>query len=150
MNYRLALLLVAAVLTACGTSQETPDSVAEPNILQEDTLQVGSSWQVEWLGERPLIDNSHLTLTLAEQGRAYGDGGCNRWLSSYELQDKSLKFTAPVSTLMACPLALMEQEQRFLDMLDKIVRWDFSANGQLQLWPEQGEPIRLWEEQENE
>jgi len=144
MNLRLALLLATAALTACSTSKKVPDN-AEPAVLQ-----VGSSWQVEWLGERPLVDNSHLTLTLAEEGRAYGDGGCNRWLSGYELQGDSLKFTAPVSTMMACPQALMEQEQRFLNMLDKVTRWDFSANGQLQLWPEQGEPIRLWVEQPDE
>jgi len=145
MNYRLTALLAAAALTACSTRLP----VVESSPSQPASLQAGSRWQVEWLGERPLIDNSHLTLTLAEEGRAYGDGGCNRWLSSYELHGEHLTFSAPASTLMACPPALMEQEQRFLNMLGKITRWDFSATGQLQLWAEQGDPIRLWPVEED-
>ncbi|KXU36148.1 hypothetical protein AXE65_05725 [Ventosimonas gracilis] len=136
MSYRLAVLLVTAALTACTGRLPVAEKPA--------SLQAGSRWQVEWLGERPLVDNSHLSLTLAEEGRAYGDGGCNRWLSSYELHGEQLTFTAPSSTLMACPGALMEQEQRFLHMLSKITRWDFSTTGQLQLWADQGDPIRLW------
>jgi len=138
MNYRLALLLSVAALSACRSSEPLPDTATPAS------LQAGTRWQVEWLGERPLIDNSHLTLTLAEEGRAYGDGGCNRWLSSYQLHGEHLTFTAPASTLMACPPALMEQEQRFLNMLGKITRWDFSDKGQLQLWADEGAPMRLW------
>jgi len=145
MNYRLTALLAAAALTACTNSEP----VVESSPSKPAGLQAGSRWQVEWLGERPLIDNSQLTLTLAEQGRAYGDGGCNRWLSSYQLHGEHLTFTAPASTMMACPPALMEQEQRFLHMLDKITRWDFSATGQLQLWADEGDPIRLWRLEED-
>ena len=40
---------------------------AEPLKLQQDR-----SYVLEWIGERPLIDYSHLTITLGEDGRAYG------------------------------------------------------------------------------
>jgi len=145
MNHRLAVLLMAAALAACSTDKRhNADNREAP------TLQVGSSWQVEWLGERPLIDDSHLSLTLTEEGRAYGDGGCNRWLSGYELQGNTLKFTAPASTLMACPEALMEQEQRFHQMLSQVTRWDFSEKGELRLWTDtEPTPIRLWPKEED-
>jgi len=142
---RLTLLLATTALTACHTPTPAPSPATTDN-----ALQAGSSWQVEWLGQRPLIDNSHLSLTLAEEGLAYGDGGCNRWLSRYELQGQSLTFTAPTSTLMACPPALMEQEQRFLDSLSKVTHWKFSSTGQLELWPDEGDPIRLWTEPQEE
>ena len=37
----------------------------------------------------------------------------------------------------------MEQEQRFLETLGSVQRWDFSAQDELRLWPEQGKPLRL-------
>ena len=43
-------------------------------------LQQNHTYVLEWIGERPLIDNSHLTVTLDDAGRAYGSGGCNHWL----------------------------------------------------------------------
>jgi len=30
--------------------------------------------------------------------------------------------------------------------LSKVQRWDFSATEQLQLWPADGKPLRLWPE----
>jgi len=145
MNCRLVLLLAAGavLLSACHSRRVVTPQAGS-------ALQAGSEWQVEWLGERPLIDNSHLTLVLAEEGRAYGDAGCNRWLSHYELQGALLRFSTPASTMMACPPALMEQEQRFLHMLDNIRYWKFSANGQLQLWTDEGQSIRLWAKEEEE
>ena len=35
-------------------------------------LQHNHTYLVEWIGERPLIDSSHLTVTFDEGGRAYG------------------------------------------------------------------------------
>lgn len=35
---------------------------------------------LEWIGERPLIDYSHLTLTLASDGRAYGNAAATTGL----------------------------------------------------------------------
>jgi heat shock protein HslJ len=56
MKPTLALGLLAACLAGCA---------ADPIQLESD-----KTYQVEWIGERPLIDRSHLTLTLGEDGRA--------------------------------------------------------------------------------
>src|SRR5690606_8476097 len=110
-------------------------------------LEQERSYRVEWLGERPLIDRSHLTLTLGTDGRAYGTAGCNHWFASYELSGQQLRFGAVGSTRKLCAPALMEQEQRFLDALSEIRRWDVSPIDQLRLWPAEGKPIRLWPEE---
>ncbi len=109
-------------------------------------LQYEHSYRVEWIGERPLIDRSHLSITFGADGRAYGSAGCNHWFAGYTGVEGQLRFDPPGSTRKGCAPALMEQEQRFLAALAQVQRWDFNAIGQLQLWPVSGKPIRLWAE----
>lgn len=132
MQHHLSLALVAVSLLGCA---------AEPVQLERER-----TYQVEWIGERPLIDNSHLTLTLDAEGRAYGSAGCNHWFGPYQLQDQQLSFGQLGSTRKLCPPALMEQEARFFEALSKVQRWDFSPLDQLRLWPAEGKPLRLWPE----
>jgi heat shock protein HslJ len=130
---RVLLLAALALLGAC--SSHSP------------TLKSERTYTVEWIGERPLLDNSHLTLTLASDGRAYGSAGCNHWFASYTLAHHHLSFGAPGRTRRLCAPAVMEQEQRFLQALETVRRWDIQPNEQLRLWPETGEPLRLWPEE---
>ena len=132
MQQHLSLALVAVSLLGCA---------AEPLQLERER-----TYQVEWIGERPLIDNSHLTLTLDAEGRAYGSAGCNHWFGPYQLQDQQLSFGQLGSTRKLCPPALMEQEARFFEALSQVQRWDFSPLEQLRLWPAEGKPLRLWPE----
>ncbi|WPO98977.1 META domain-containing protein [Pseudomonas sp. HR96] len=110
-------------------------------------LQAERTYSVEWIGDRPLLDNSHLTLTLASDGRAYGTAGCNHWFAAYTLAHHHLNFATPGSTRRLCAPAVMEQEQRFLKALETVQRWDIQPNEQLRLWPENGQPLRLWPEE---
>lgn len=132
MKHAVAIALLSAGLLGCAS---TP--------LQ---LETERSYAVEWIGERPLIDNSHLTITLGDDGRAYGTAGCNHWFAAYQLEGDKLSFSAAGSTRKLCAPALMEQEARFLDSLSKVQRWDFSPIEQLRLWPAEGKPLRLWPE----
>jgi heat shock protein HslJ len=127
-----ALLLAALAATLAGCATDRPQ------------LETGRTYQVEWIGERPLIDRSHLTITLGDDNRAYGNAGCNHWFASYSLEGDTLSFGAAGSTRKMCAPALMEQEQHFLDALGKVQRWDISPIDQLRLWPAEGKPIRLW------
>ncbi|HEX8595318.1 MAG TPA: META domain-containing protein [Pseudomonas sp.] len=125
-------LMMGALLVGCA---------AQPLPIKQD-----QSYVLEWIGERPLIDSSHLTMTLGADGRAYGTAGCNHWFAPYTLDDKSINFGTVGSTRKRCAPALMEQEQRFLQALDKVQRWDISPIDQLRLWPAEGKPLRFWEE----
>lgn len=132
MYRALPLALLAATLAGCAS--DAPQ------------LETERSYRVEWIGERPLIDRSHLTVTFAADGRAHGHAGCNHWFAGYRLKGDAVGFEAPGSTRKMCASALMEQEQRFLAALSEVKRWDFNDIGQLQLWPASGKPIRLWAE----
>ena len=110
-------------------------------------LQHNRAYVVEWIGERPLMDYSHLTVTFDEGGRAYGNGGCNHWFAPYTLDGHKLSFGGVGSTREACAPALMEQEQRFFEALQTVQRWDISPIEQVRFWPAEGKPLRLWPEE---
>ena len=129
MHRTLPLALFAAMLAGCAS--DAPQ------------LETEHSYRVEWIGERPLIDRSHLTITFAADGRAHGNAGCNHWFASYRRDGDALRFEQPGATRKLCAPALMEQEQRFLEALGQVQRWDVSGIGQLRLWPAEGKPIRL-------
>jgi heat shock protein HslJ len=129
------LLIILGLLTGCSLTK----------------LHTGQEYIVEWIGERPLIDRSHLTLQLdAEQQRVHGFAGCNQWFGNYRLDGERLSISHIASTRKACAPALMEQENRYLQALPKVERWDFSEHGQLQLWPAEGAAIRLWPKSNNQ
>ena len=115
---------------------------AEPLQLQQER-----SYVLEWIGDRPLIDYSHLTLTLAADGRAYGNAGCNHWFAPYTLDGERLHFGKVGKTRKLCAPALMEQEQRFLQALETVQHWDLTLAGQVRFWPAAGQPLRLWIEE---
>lgn len=120
-----------AVLSACSSVPGTQ-------------LQPLQSYQVEWIGERPLIDRSMLTLTLGDNNQASGLAGCNNWMAEYQLSGDRLSLDNIATTRKLCAPALMEQEQRFLAALATVQCWEFAEHQQLLLWPEQGAPIKLW------
>ena len=120
-----------AVLSACSSVPGTQ-------------LQPLQSYQVEWIGERPLIDRSMLTLTLGDNNQASGLAGCNNWMAEYQLSGDRLSLDKIATTRKLCAPALMEQEQRFLAALATVQRWEFAEQQQLLLWPEHGAAINLW------
>ncbi|MCY1421522.1 META domain protein [compost metagenome] len=131
MKALIAVAAAATLIAGCASHEK---------------LETEKTYRVEWIGERPLMDYSHLTLTLDGKGRAYGNAGCNHWFAGYNLDGENLTFGQAGSTRKMCAPALMEQEQRFLAALGKVQRWDFSEQGQLRLWPANGKAIRLWPE----
>lgn len=131
MKKILLLACTATALSACTTVHNTQ-------------LKSSQSYQVEWIGERPLIDSSMLTLTLVDDQHAAGLAGCNHWSANYQLNGGTLSLSDIATTRKLCAPALMEQEQRFLAHLARTQRWEFAEHQQLLLWPEQGEPIKLW------
>ncbi|KRP61303.1 META domain-containing protein [Pseudomonas trivialis] len=110
-------------------------------------LKQDHSYVVEWIGERPLMDDANLTVTLGADGRAYGNGGCNHWFAPYTVNGDTLSFGKIGSTRKLCAEALMEQEQRFFQALQSVQRWDISPTEQTRFWPAEGKPIRLWLEE---
>ncbi|MEE3914215.1 META domain-containing protein [Pseudomonas viridiflava] len=132
-QFLLGTLISSALLAGCAT--------------QAPAIRQDQSYVMEWIGERPLIDNSRLTMTLGADGRAYGNAGCNHWFAPYSLRDGTISFGALGRTRKMCAPALMEQEERFLKSMSSVQRWDISPIQQLRLWPAEGKPLRFWLEE---
>jgi len=133
MTSRILPLIAALGLTGCATEQLE---------LQRDVTYIA-----EWIGDDAVIGRNPVSLTLSD-GRAYGNAGCNHWFGSYERDGQQIRFSNLGSTRKMCPEEIMEQEHHFLDLLNRVERWDISNIDQLRLWPAQGTPLRLWPEQE--
>lgn len=114
--------------------------------VEATSLQQDVTYITEWIGEEPVVGRTPVSLTFSE-GRAYGNAGCNHWFASYELDGQQIRFGQIGSTRKLCAEHLMEQEQRFLELLSHIERWDISNIDQLRFWPAEGAPIRVWPEQ---
>ena len=55
----------------------------------------------------------------------------------------SFQFGAIGSTRRLCAAEIMEQERRFLALLQSVQHWDISPSDELRLWPAEGKPLRL-------
>jgi copper homeostasis protein (lipoprotein) len=84
-------------------------------------------WKLTRLGVDPVAAASrqrepHLVLR-ANEGRVAGSGGCNRIMGGFTTGDgDQLAFSRMASTMMACDDG-MEQEQRFLQALERVARY---------------------------
>jgi heat shock protein HslJ len=129
-NFVLASLAVLA--SGCAV---------EPLTLQNDVTYIA-----EWIGNKPVVGRNPVSLTFSED-RVYGNAGCNHWFASYQLDNQQIRFSEVGSTRKMCAEHIMKQERHFLELLSQIERWDVSNIDQLRFWPTEGEPIRVWPEQ---
>lgn len=109
-------LLLTPLLAAACTSQ--PYAEPAPDL-------AGTAWLAEDIEGRGVIDIAQSTLKFPEPGRVAGSGGCNGYFGAVKLGAGTVEFSALGSTRMACPEALMDQEQRFLVALEKSRRYRF-------------------------
>lgn len=124
--WRWYLVLVVVSLYGCDTGMP----------VTEQSELIGS-WTVEFIDERPVIDNSPAFIQFTEENKVSGNSSCNRFTGSYVFTETQLSFGQAASTRMACPPALMEQEQRFLDGLSRVAQVNLE-NGMLELMDSDG------------
>lgn len=102
----------------------------------------GADWVVEDINGGGIIDNSRVELIFLSNDRMAGQASCNNFSASYELTGEALEVAEAISTRKACAPALMEQEQRFLDTLQRVRRFEFNDEGALVLLTPEGESLR--------
>jgi len=87
----------------------------------------GTQWLLEDLGGAGVIDNIQSTLTFPEAGKTAGNGSCNRFFGPAEIIGSAIKLGPLGSTRMACPMAVMNQEAKYIDALQAAERFEWKA-----------------------
>lgn len=77
-----------------------------------------------------LVAGTTITLEFGTDGHVSGNSGCNTYTGSYTVDGSNLKVGPLASTRMACadPAGVMEQEQQFLQALEKAATFDIQDN----------------------
>lgn len=106
------------------------------------------SWILEDLNKTGIIDNTHVTLILDDNGRLSGNSGCNRYTGGYELRGDVLNVAPNVaSTRMACRApAVMQQEQKYLELLIRMKKATRTETGGLLLTADDGSSLSFMPE----
>lgn len=147
---RNALSLVLVFLAVgCGRGGDGPDGnppeagVDSSGARSEASAEVdlaGTSWRLEDLAGKGVVDRTQTTLTFGPDDQVSGSGGCNRFTGRYERHGDSLSFGPLAATRMACPDAVMNQETGFFAVLDSAVSHEITSEGYLLLHPAGGGP----------
>jgi heat shock protein HslJ len=82
----------------------------------------GSEWLLEDLSGAGVIDNAQATLAFPEEGKVTGRGSCNRFFGPAKISGDSVQLGPLGATRMACPEAVMNQETKYVDALQKVER----------------------------
>jgi len=97
-------------------------------------------WLLEDIGGQGVIDNLNTPFILTADGKVNGHAGCNRFFGTADIQGSLIAIGPTMSTKMACPGAIMDQERRFFSALGKIESWALE-NGLLKLKDGGGETL---------
>jgi heat shock protein HslJ len=102
----------------------------------------GSEWKLEDLGGAA-ADHGQATLTFPEAGKVAGNGSCNRFFGSAEINGDAIKLSALGSTRMACPEPVMNQETKYLEALQAAERFEWKDPYLLIYCKEFEKPLRF-------
>lgn len=137
-NKKLLVLIAAALALLLAGCTGAPERAG-----QGAATIVGPVWVAEAIAGAPASGEAPITLQLGADGRASGRGGCNGYGGPYTLAGDALHFGPLAATKMACAPALMDQEQRYFDMLAQVARYAVADDGALLLTTAEGKEIRL-------
>lgn len=136
---RLVLHLAGAALLT-GIAIAAADSPEAPAIAAPSASPVGN-WLAEDILGGGVIDNLQTTLEIAPDGTVTGKGGCNGFGGEATIDGDKITFGQLVSTQMACPEAIMDQEMKFHDALSRAASFRIDEHGKLVLHAGDGQVL---------
>lgn len=79
----------------------------------------GSEWAPVEIGGAPASEGTRAFVRFGGEGILSGNSGCNRFTGGYEVDGTALRIGPGLAmTRMACPLAIMDEEARFMSALE--------------------------------
>jgi len=122
----IQIILDFVANTGAITPAPQPPKADEAAVTQPETTSpafFGVTWRVLDIKGNPTNDKARPTLSVAEDGRAGGKGGCNNYFAQASVEGNSISFGSPASTRMACPEPAMQQEAAFFAALAAVAAY---------------------------
>ena len=126
----------AVLVTMAAACATIPPSGTAPAAL------VAKEWTVVEVAGQATLPDARPTLLFSRDGRLSGSTSCNRLIATYSVRGSKLAISPAGATLMACPPAVMDQERRFLDVLNGVKSYQVGSSSQLVLSTNSGAAIR--------
>ena len=117
-----------------GDSSNANDSVSNDNDASNGDGSLVGAWGLDSFGDPAYPDSplpgAEITASFSADGSVSGNAGCNGFQGSYQSGDGSLSFGLMAITQMACPGpdGVLEQENRFFDMLNQADKYRMSGD----------------------
>ena len=99
-----------------------------------------TAWQVTSIGGDPVRADTEVTLSIAADLRAGGNGGCNNYFTEAGFEGPPLTFGPIAGTRMACSPEIMDQEAALFAALEATVDYELSGDA-LKLFDAAGIPL---------
>ena len=132
MKFSLLIIILIAVLNGCSQNQSQGPVPTLAN----------SSWLAEDIDDTGVTDKLQFTLAFGTDLTVSGISGCNRFTGQATVTSQDIEFGPLASTRMACPAANMNQEDRYLRVLNSAAAWSLdSGQDRLTLLDAAGRPI---------
>lgn len=124
---------------------KTPVSSDLESATKENTTMLeGTRWELVSLvnadGQTASVLPGSEVFAEFKDGRVAGKGGCNNFFGGYTVDGTNLSISQLGSTMMACPEALMRQEQAFFEALQSAATYAIDGD-QLQIMNAAGETV---------
>lgn len=120
-------------------TRQKPQPVVTAPALPEPKL-LDTKWRVTSIGGKPVTGPRPITLAIAADLRATGNGGCNSYVSEATLLATKLVFGPAAATRMACDEAIMAQETAYFAALAAVGGFELDTKG-LRLLDPSGIPL---------
>lgn len=130
-------LLISGCQTTSSLSTNTATNGAEISSLNN------TSWTVQSVAGRGLMEYLSLTLNFKNNREVEGFSGCNRFKGQYEIINSQLEVGPLASTRKHCSKVIMYQEHLLLNELSQPLTLSQKDNRVIQLINNNGEVTRL-------
>jgi heat shock protein HslJ/uncharacterized membrane protein len=148
IGFAPAKQLPPETVTSAGPAtapQAAPDAEAavQPAEVPAAVSLLGTAWRLERLTGAAVLAGTQPTLEFPTEGRASGNGSCNRFNGIVSIQDGAIMFGGVATTRKACAEAVMRQEEAYLSTLRESVRFEADAESLTVHSAGREEPLRF-------
>jgi len=135
-------VLVMVVLLGTGCAQNRNNHLVN----EGDDLALYSElqdrrWQVEDIDNLGVIDYSMITMSFDDVNRISGSTGCNQYSGELFISGNAISVSKLVTTRRACAPAITNQEQRFIQAIERAATYQIESEIWLLIYDQEGNQI---------